>query len=262
VGPSQIKEEIKSHARWQALESATRFSEMVKKRVPEWLNSSLWTSAPSPDDDDRLQRNSTRPTTTTTTIYSAPAVDPGPPPSFAGAEPPKPPETKGYPTNDSASNDRAHNGSSEDAGPSAEDISRQAQLLAEVSPFPSLSVKYIHVFVCINWFDLNNFVFVYGNVDIEESDKHAGLAENCVAGDTGWRWDSFHGVEGVYFVFDLSFALPFGFLFFIFLVLCLAAEKAREKWKCYIKWAQLVELARLVEWCSGFSLFLVIRMEN
>ncbi|GLT73210.1 hypothetical protein SLA2020_450830, partial [Shorea laevis] len=107
---------------------------MVKKRVPEWLNSSLWTSTPSPDDDDdRLQRNSTRPTTITTTISSPPAVEPRPPPVSAGAEPPKPPDTEDYPTNNSASNDRAHNGTSEDAGPSAEDISRQAQLLAEIS---------------------------------------------------------------------------------------------------------------------------------
>lgn len=135
---------------------------MVKKRVPEWLNSSLWTSTPAPEDDDRLQRNSTRPTTTT--ISSPPVVDPGPPPSSAGAEPPKPPEIKDYPTNNSDSHDRAHNGTSEDAGPSAEDISRQAQLLAEVSRFPLLLsryLKYIHVFVCIDWFDLNYFVFVY-----------------------------------------------------------------------------------------------------
>lgn len=104
---------------------------MVKKRVPEWLNSSLWTSTPSPDDDDR-QRNSTRPTSTIT-ISSPPAVEPRPPPVSAGAEPPKPPEAKDYPTNNSASNDRAYNGTSEDAGPSAEDISRQAQLLAEIS---------------------------------------------------------------------------------------------------------------------------------
>ncbi|XP_059445745.1 uncharacterized protein LOC132177436 isoform X2 [Corylus avellana] len=104
---------------------------MVKKRVPEWLNSSLWTSTPAPEDDDRLQRNSTRPTTTT--ISSPPVVYPGPPPSSAEAEPPKPPEIKDYPTNNSDSHDRAHNGTSEDAGPSAEDISRQAQLFAEIS---------------------------------------------------------------------------------------------------------------------------------
>lgn len=121
---------------------------MVKKRVPEWLNSSLWTSTPSPDDDDR-QRNSTRPTSTIT-ISSPPAVEPRPPPVSAGAEPPKPPEAKDYPTNNSASNDRAYNGTSEDAGPSAEDISRQAQLLAEVIPFPlSLSLSEIYSRVCM-----------------------------------------------------------------------------------------------------------------
>lgn len=126
---------------------------MVKKGVPEWLNSSLWYSTPSHEDDERVSRYSTRPATISS--YSPElAVEPPPvpqaPPPSTRVEPAKLAETEDSPTNDNHSSDLSYNGISEVAGPSTEDISRQSQLLAEVSPSPTslLSVKcYVYVYV-------------------------------------------------------------------------------------------------------------------
>ena len=91
-------------------------TEMVKKRVPDWLNSSIWSSSTSTDEDHRLP------------TYSS-ILDPPVPPSndpnhnhirTSVQEEPEPepePEPEAEPG----------------AGPSVEDISRQAQLLSEVS---------------------------------------------------------------------------------------------------------------------------------
>lgn len=103
---------------------------MVKKRVPEWLNSSLWSSTPSPPiDDDRVQRYTPKPATTTSSTSEPPSVVepplPVPPPSSSIREEPPPPEPQ---STDSLSDH-------EDKGtgtPSPEDFSRQSQLLAEV----------------------------------------------------------------------------------------------------------------------------------
>lgn len=93
---------------------------MVKKRVPDWLNSSLWASSPSTD-DDRILRYVPPPTTTSSSASDSPIEPPVPvPPPVAVREEPPKPEIK-----DSHDDD---NGSS-----TAEDISRQAQLLAELS---------------------------------------------------------------------------------------------------------------------------------
>ncbi|XP_035539471.1 TBC1 domain family member 13-like [Juglans regia] len=109
---------------------------MVKKGVPEWLNSSLWYSASSQEDDDRVSRYSTRPTTISSSspepaVETPPVLQP--PASSTRVEPAKLAENKDSPTNDSHSSDLSYNGISEEAGPSAEDISRQSQLLAEIS---------------------------------------------------------------------------------------------------------------------------------
>lgn len=125
---------------------------MVKKGVPEWLNSSLWYSTSSQEDDDRVSRYSTRPTTISSSSPE-PSVEPPPvpqpPPSSTRVEPAKLAENKDSLINDSHSSDLSYNGIFEEAGPSAEDISRQSQLLAEVPPpLPSLSVKfYVYVYV-------------------------------------------------------------------------------------------------------------------
>lgn len=104
---------------------------MVKKRVPDWLNSSLW-SSPTSADDDRLHRYSSEPAATTSS--PEPVVEPPapiPPPSATTAvrtESPKA-DSRDSRANNNVGND--DNGAS--SGPSAEDVSRQAQLLVEVS---------------------------------------------------------------------------------------------------------------------------------
>ncbi|XP_042988430.1 TBC1 domain family member 13 isoform X4 [Carya illinoinensis] len=109
---------------------------MVNKRVPDWLNSSLWSSTPL-EDDERPSRQSTN---TTTTISYSPTVEPTldpptppAPPSPTRVEPEKPPETKDSPSNDSHSSDLSYNDISEEVDSSTVDISRQSQLLAEIS---------------------------------------------------------------------------------------------------------------------------------
>ncbi|KAM6544650.1 hypothetical protein CsatB_025386 [Cannabis sativa] len=113
---------------------------MVKKRVPDWLNSSLWSSTPPPD-EDRFNRYSSKPTTTTTTdddddvvsttttsTGGASASDPprlNPP---VPVPPPSLPPLRREISDDSRFSEDVGNG-----GPSAEDISRQAQLLSELS---------------------------------------------------------------------------------------------------------------------------------
>lgn len=104
---------------------------MVKKRVPDWLNSSLWSSTPAVD-DDRLQRYTSEPAATTSS--PEPVVEPPvpvPPPSASTAvrtESPKS-DTRDSRANNNVTND--DNGTS--SGPSAEDVSRQAQLVVELS---------------------------------------------------------------------------------------------------------------------------------
>ncbi|KAF7837001.1 TBC1 domain family member 13 [Senna tora] len=96
---------------------------MVKKRVPDWLNSSLWSSAPS----------SATPTTTYAneeqehTVVDPPIPPPSPSPPTR-EDPPQPQRIENSRTNN-VTND--HNGTS--SPPSTDDISRQAQLLAELS---------------------------------------------------------------------------------------------------------------------------------
>ncbi|KAG6574840.1 TBC1 domain family member 13, partial [Cucurbita argyrosperma subsp. argyrosperma] len=103
---------------------------MVKKRVPDWLNSSLWSSTPV--DDDRLHRYTSEPATTTSS--PEPVVEPPvpvPPPSASTVvrtESPKS-DTRDSRVNNNVSNDDNDTSS----GPSAEDVSRQAQLLVELS---------------------------------------------------------------------------------------------------------------------------------
>ncbi|XP_022734626.1 TBC1 domain family member 13-like isoform X2 [Durio zibethinus] len=112
---------------------------MAMKRVPDWLNSSLWSTTPS---DDRLHRYSPSPTTTTTTsaAVSEPTVRPPvpvPPPAPASIpqSTPTPPKSEiRDPVNkniNNNSNDNDQNGDSSAVSP--DDISRQAQLLAELS---------------------------------------------------------------------------------------------------------------------------------
>ncbi|KAJ9182456.1 hypothetical protein P3X46_006451 [Hevea brasiliensis] len=122
---------------------------MVKKKVPDWLNSSLWattTSSSSSADDDRLQRYSSKHSIIADTATPTEPLDGSPVPVSTPAsireQPPRPskPEIKikdkdkdsRNSVSSNINNNEEDNGNSV-AGPSAEDISRQAQLLTELS---------------------------------------------------------------------------------------------------------------------------------
>ncbi|XP_010542986.1 PREDICTED: TBC1 domain family member 13-like [Tarenaya hassleriana] len=103
---------------------------MVKKKVPEWLNSAMWST--TPPNDDRLFRHSSAtiisPTKAEPPLTSvASRHDPSPPPVS-----PSPSPSPRYPRNGTAVSDGGEdNGVS--VRPSAEEISRQAQLASELS---------------------------------------------------------------------------------------------------------------------------------
>lgn len=131
---------------------------MVKKKVPDWLNSSLWSTTPSPADDDRLHRYSPKPSSTTA---SESPIDPPLPPAATRDEPPPlhPPKLEIKDKNSrnsvinsnitSNNNDNNHINKDDDnnngtavASASVEDISRQAQLLTEVRNYFPLSLPF------------------------------------------------------------------------------------------------------------------------
>lgn len=122
---------------------------MVKKNVPDWLNSSLWsTTAPSSSaDDDRLHRYSSKhstfaDSTTSTESFDGLPVPVSPRASKIEEPPPRPsmPEIKIKDKDKDSRNSGStsfNNSNNEDNGtsvtsPSAEDISIQAQFLTEV----------------------------------------------------------------------------------------------------------------------------------
>ncbi|MBA0634186.1 hypothetical protein Godav_005282 [Gossypium davidsonii] len=114
---------------------------MAKERIPDWLNSSLWSTTPSVD--DRLHRFSLSPTTTTTTAAAAdsePIVQPTVPvsPPAAASRPQYTVTSQKYEFRDPIDKNSNNNSNDNDqndspCGVSPDDISRQAQLLAELS---------------------------------------------------------------------------------------------------------------------------------
>ncbi|XP_010274014.1 PREDICTED: TBC1 domain family member 13 isoform X2 [Nelumbo nucifera] len=97
---------------------------MMKARVPEWLNSTLWSSK-SPPVDERLHQCSPKSSTPTISAAEPPRVEPPlpqPPPKLIIQEPSTPQMT------DPRGDDHRNSPSS-----LTEDISRQTQLLAELS---------------------------------------------------------------------------------------------------------------------------------
>ncbi|CAN6830125.1 hypothetical protein Bca4012_032078 [Brassica carinata] len=100
---------------------------MAKKGVPEWLNSSLWSSSPSPIPDDR-------PPPAATAVAPSPPIVERPPPSTISAAPAPPLPIR--PPSKSEIND-LQNGSGVDGPgsvtPAAEDVSRKTQVVAELS---------------------------------------------------------------------------------------------------------------------------------
>ena len=98
---------------------------MVKKRVPDWLNSSLWSASPSATDDDCRRYDSKL---STPTPPSPPL--PVPPPVVVVVQ------EQSSKSEPKESVDDVHDASFDS---SAEDISRQAQFLAEVRDFIPIS---------------------------------------------------------------------------------------------------------------------------
>ncbi|XVF37981.1 hypothetical protein REPUB_Repub20aG0058200 [Reevesia pubescens] len=113
---------------------------MMRKQVPDWLNSSLWSTTPS---DDRPHCSSSSPTSTTNTaaaVSEATVQPPVPvPPPAAASRPqstPAPPKSEiKDPLNKNSNNNSNENNdqNGDSSGISPDDISRQAQLLAELS---------------------------------------------------------------------------------------------------------------------------------
>ncbi|KAI3424612.1 Rab-GAP TBC domain-containing protein [Psidium guajava] len=94
---------------------------MVKKRVPDWLNSSLWSSAPPPD-DERLLRYASK--------YAADDRD-EPPARDPPAPVPPPVVAREEPVGAAKDGNDDENGGAESL--SGEEFARQAQLLAVLS---------------------------------------------------------------------------------------------------------------------------------
>lgn len=94
---------------------------LKKKGVPDWLNSSLWSSNPAPQEDQRLLRHTPKPETL---APPEPSPPPSPPPQTL-------PKQEERPTTEP---DEDHPTVHDPKLPafSVEEISRQAQLLAEV----------------------------------------------------------------------------------------------------------------------------------
>ncbi|KAK8572856.1 hypothetical protein V6N13_048417 [Hibiscus sabdariffa] len=110
---------------------------MGKDRIPDWLNSSLWTTTLS--DDDRLHRHSPSPTTFSSAVSEPIFQPPVPVPPTGAASSPQStvtsPNSEFRDRVDKNSNDTS-NGNDQNAsssGVSPDDISRQAQLSTELS---------------------------------------------------------------------------------------------------------------------------------
>lgn len=116
-----------SHHDWETLTPIPP-TKMVKKKVPDWLNSSLWSSS-SP---------SSPPSSAVASPFEQPPPPPPRPPSPAVVTPSEPPPRPPSPpaVHDPLPTQRIDDSPREDHGDgfrSAHDVSRQAQLLAEVT---------------------------------------------------------------------------------------------------------------------------------
>ncbi|KAK4585685.1 hypothetical protein RGQ29_023081 [Quercus rubra] len=102
---------------------------MVKKRVPEWLNSSLWSSSTSNEDDRRLSVAVQPPSSSTTTSQQSNNNNHNHNHIHTSKEAEVVVEAEAEAEAEAETEIETH----APAGPSAEDISRQAQLLSEIS---------------------------------------------------------------------------------------------------------------------------------
>lgn len=121
---------------------------MVKKQVPDWLNSSLWSTAPPPPpsptpqvpsppqpspppDDDVYNRPTRLSSAATSTDFPVDSSVPVAPPAVTKPPEPVKAEIRDPLCGSDSVSDHEYNGSSTSS--SVEDISRQAQLLQEIS---------------------------------------------------------------------------------------------------------------------------------
>ncbi|GAB4851888.1 hypothetical protein Ancab_031287 [Ancistrocladus abbreviatus] len=112
---------------------------MVKKRVPDWLNSSLWSSPPDSSTDDRLRCYS--PSSLTSSIHSPsnctvdefPVHPPVPQPPPAAIRPEHLKSERKESREDANGTSTSSPSSTSTSSLSAEEISRQSQLLVELA---------------------------------------------------------------------------------------------------------------------------------
>ncbi|KAI3925953.1 hypothetical protein MKW98_028089 [Papaver atlanticum] len=104
---------------------------MVKKGVPDWLNSSLWSSSnPSSESDDRVNNNNNHRHSSSPKSTAYYSTEPSSPPPPIQPPIPEPPPRITVQKVESPENDTS---SSSSSVISAEEISRQSQLLQELS---------------------------------------------------------------------------------------------------------------------------------
>jgi len=104
---------------------------MVRKKVPEWLNSTMWSTPPPPSSyDDGLLRHSpvTKMKEEAESISVAPRLNSAPPPSSNTSVPSPSHRPRNGNSISGGSGEYGHS-----VGPSAEDFSRQAHVSAEVN---------------------------------------------------------------------------------------------------------------------------------
>ncbi|ANM60993.1 Ypt/Rab-GAP domain of gyp1p superfamily protein [Arabidopsis thaliana] len=104
---------------------------MVRKKVPEWLNSTMWSTPPPPSSyDDGLLRHSpvTKMKEEAESISVAPRLNSAPPPSSNTSVPSPSHRPRNGNSISGGSGEYGHS-----VGPSAEDFSRQAHVSAELS---------------------------------------------------------------------------------------------------------------------------------
>lgn len=167
---------------------------MVRKKVPEWLNSTMWSTPPPPSslDDDPLLRNS-HSTKMSSMKKEEDTISVTPPPSTAASSVQSP---SARPRNNGSSSISSEYGNSSVVPPSsAEDFSRQAHLSAEVKCKTFIfnhKILYYHRFLKL-WV----FFFFFNWLVIEEGDQYEGTEESCFTKFAWFSWHPLYCLEGL-----------------------------------------------------------------
>jgi hypothetical protein len=178
---------------------------MVKKKVPDWLNSSLWSSTSTTTTTTSFSYSDTNHFDHHSSTSASPPIDPPLPPAATRDEQQHPPRhhhnyhprkpdikedkhSKSSIVNDNISNNNSNNSISnnkidnrkaDNTESSAEDISNQALLLTEVSSsfssFLPSPLKFLSFYLKLRCF---------ADVVIKEGDKYGGIKEDSFSRDT------------------------------------------------------------------------------